>query len=367
MTATGPIVHVVGARPNFVKAAPVIQALAQSGAAQALVHTGQHYDAAMSDVFFVDLGLPQPDYNLGVGSGSHAQQTAGVMTAIEPVLLEARPAALVVYGDVNSTIAAALVAVKLGIPVVHVEAGLRSFDPTMPEEINRILVDRLSRLLLITSTDAAVHLGHEGIPESRVRFVGNPMIDSLFLLREKFDARAAAAQLGIEGDYAVATIHRPSNVDDHDRAAQIVRSLHGVADVVPLLVPVHPRSREIFSTLGLDEHPAITVTTPLGYRDFLSLVSGAALVVTDSGGIQEETTMLDVPCLTVRTSTERPVTITHGTNQLVTLADLVATATRVVTGEWRAPERRPPLWDGRAGERCAEEILALLSEPTPVG
>ncbi|MBU1250022.1 MAG: UDP-N-acetylglucosamine 2-epimerase (non-hydrolyzing) [Actinobacteria bacterium] len=354
--------HVVGARPNFVKAAPVMRALAQRGAAQVLIHTGQHYDAAMSDVIFTDLGLPQPDYNLGVGSGSHAQQTAAVMTAIEPVLLDVNPAALVVYGDVNSTLAAALVAVKLGIAVVHVEAGLRSFDNSMPEEINRRLVDQLSHLLLITSTDAAVHIGHEGISESTVRFVGNPMIDSLFQMREGFDARAIAARVGIEGEYAVATIHRPSNVDDRARAEQIVQSLHGVANLVPLVIPVHPRSRPMFESLGLAEHPSVVMTTPLGYRDFLSLVSGAVLVVTDSGGIQEETTMLDIPCLTVRTSTERPITISHGTNQLVRLEQLVEIAERVVTGKLAVSERRPPLWDGRAGERCADEILALVSE-----
>lgn len=327
---------------------------------QILVHTGQHYDAAMSDVFFIDLGLPEPTVNLGVGSGSHAQQTAAVMVSIEPVLLEFAPSALVVYGDVNSTLAAAVVATKLGIPVVHVEAGLRSFDMTMPEEVNRRLVDQISQLLLVTSVDAAVHLGREGIAEASVRFVGNPMIDSLFRLREQFDPTAVAHDLGSSGEYAVATIHRPSNVDDPRRVGEVVEMLHGVADQIPVIIPVHPRGRDRLVSSGLDRHPSLTIADPMGYKNFLSLVSGARVVVTDSGGIQEETTMLDIPCLTVRDSTERPVTVSHGTNRLVALASVSEAVRSVLSGEWTTPTQRPPLWDGAAGERCADEIVALI-------
>jgi len=355
-----PIVHVVGARPNFVKAAPVLRALHERGAAQVLIHTGQHYDSAMSDVFFVDLGLPEPHVNLGVGSGSHAQQTAAVMAAIEPVLLEVDAGALVVYGDVNSTLAAALVATKLSIPVVHVEAGLRSFDMAMPEEVNRRLVDQISDLLLITSPDAAVHLGREGIAESRVRFVGNPMIDSLFRLRERFTPDEVMRDAGVAGSFAVTTIHRPSNVDDPARAAEVVEMLHRVADELPVVIPLHPRGRATLLATGLDRHSSLRIVDPMGYQQFLSLVSGATVVVTDSGGIQEETTMLDVPCITVRDSTERPITISHGTNRLMDLDAVPQAVREVMAGEWRPSQHRPPLWDGHAGERCAEEILSLL-------
>jgi len=352
------VVHVTGARPNFPKAAPVVKALAARGVPQLLVHTGQHYDDRMSEVFFEQLSIPRPDVNLGVGSGSHAQQTAAVMIGIEQVLLDNDPSLVVVYGDVNSTVAAALVAAKLHVPVAHVEAGLRSFDREMPEEINRLLTDQLSDLLFATSADAIGHLAREGVPDEKIHFVGNPMIDTLLANIDRFDVARARAEHGLEGDYAVATLHRPANVDDDASAARVVGALRALAAHYTVVFPVHPRGRQRLLDNGLADVPEVLLTEPLGYIDFMSLVRGAGCVVTDSGGVQEETTVLGVPCLTLRTTTERPVTITNGTNRLVAFDDLpdavaeVARAGRPVT--WKVP----PLWDGHAGERIADIIAA---------
>jgi len=355
------IVHVTGARPNFPKAAPVIEALgARESIEQILVHTGQHYDDKMSDVFFRQLGIPKPDINLGVGSGTHGRQTGAVMAALEGLFEEYRPTMVVVYGDVNSTVAAALVASKMGIPFVHVEAGLRSFDMTMPEEINRLVTDRLSDLLLTTSVDAVAHLGNEGTDPAKIHFVGNPMIDTLLKHRTSFDAAAICAELGIEGDYIVATLHRPGNVDDPADVAELVSAMHAVADQAQVIIPLHPRGRARLEEAGFLDHAAMRVVDPLGYLEFMSLVSGASAVVTDSGGVQEETTVLGVPCLTLRPNTERPVTITHGTNQLVTRANLADRVSDVLSAGRLTGWPTPPLWDGAAGERIADVIMDYL-------
>ncbi len=357
------VLHVTGARPNFPKAAPVIRAVAELAAARAgepvlqrLVHTGQHYDEKLSEVFFRQLGLPEPDVNLGVGSGSHAEQTAAVMVGLERLFLQERPAVVVVYGDVNSTVAAALVAAKLQIPLAHVEAGLRSNDRSMPEEVNRVVTDRLSDLLFATSPDAVAHLGNEGVAPHRIHFVGNPMIDTLLAHLDRFDVAAARKQHGLDGRYAVATLHRPANVDTPLDAEALVKTLHPVADQVEVVLPLHPRGRAGLVAAGLLDHPGVKVVDPLGYVEFLGLVRGADAVITDSGGVQEETTVLGVPCLTLRPNTERPVTITHGTNQLVTREDLPWRVGQVLA-EDRPEHRVPPLWDGRAGQRIAEVLL----------
>jgi len=354
------VLHVTGARPNFPKAAPVIAALERHGVRQLLVHTGQHYDRNMSEVFFRDLGLPEPDLNLGIGSGSHAEQTAAMMTALESVFLEQRPDLVMVYGDVNSTLAAALVAAKLGIRCAHVEAGLRSFDWTMPEEVNRVVTDRLSDLLFATSADALIHLAREGVDPDRMHFTGNPMIDTLVRLRDRFDGSRVVAELGLPPTYAVATMHRPGNVDDPETLARMVAALRGVGDRIDLVLPVHPRGRQQLEASGLFDHPRVHATEPLGYLEFLGLVEGSSLVVTDSGGIQEETTVLRIPCLTLRPNTERPVTITHGTNRLVTTDDLADRVDEVLAGPAPAPGQVPPLWDGAAGERIAGIVVGAL-------
>lgn len=355
-----PIAHVVGARPNFMKAAPVVDALAERDTQQVLIHTGQHYDERMSDVFFRELRIPEPDVNLGVGSGSHAAQTAALLTGLEATVLERQPAVMVVYGDVNSTLAAGLVCAKLGIPTVHVEAGLRSFDMTMPEEINRRVTDVVAERLLVTSPEAYAHLANEGCDVDRIRFVGNPMIDTLLRTRDRFDAAPVRAAAGLPDRLAVSTLHRPANVDDPDVAQRIVDALRQVAKTVDVAVPLHPRGRQRLAELGLTTGDGLHVIEPLGYVEFLSLVSDAALVITDSGGVQEETTILDVPCLTVRPNTERPITISHGTNRLVNPDELAPAAEAILNGEVAFPSERPPLWDGRAGERCADAILELL-------
>jgi UDP-N-acetylglucosamine 2-epimerase (non-hydrolysing) len=356
----GTVAHVVGARPNFMKAAPVVDALEARGVPQLIVHTGQHYDERMSDIFFRDLGLPEPDVNLGVGSGSHAVQTAALLTGLEGAVLERPPAAVVVYGDVNSTIAAALVCAKLQVPLVHVEAGLRSFDMTMPEEVNRRVTDVLADLLLLTSPEAYGHLANEGCDVERMRFVGNPMIDTLLAHRDRFDPAPVRAAAALPDRLAVVTLHRPANVDDPLVAERIVTALKRVAGAIDVVVPLHPRGRRQLAELGLTTGDGIHVIDPLGYVDFLSLVSGAALVITDSGGVQEETTILDVPCLTVRPNTERPITITHGTNRLVTPDELADAALAILDGQVTFPPDRPPLWDGRAGERSAAAIVEFL-------
>lgn len=351
------IMHITGTRPNFPKAAPVIRALGELGVPQELVHTGQHYDERMSEIFFRQLGLPTPDIDLGVGSGSHARQTAAIMTGLEDLLQDRKPMMLVVYGDVNSTVAAALVASKMGVAVAHVEAGLRSFDMTMPEEINRLVTDRLSELLFATSPDAVAHLGNEGVDPARIHLVGNPMIDTLLANLDRFDVEKARAEHVVVGQYIVATLHRPSNVDNPADASALVKTMHAVADQAEVLLPLHPRGRASLEAAGLTSHPALRVIDPLGYVEFLGLVRGADAVATDSGGVQEETTILGVPCFTLRPNTERPVTITHGTNRLVTREQLPqAVADCLKTGRastWPVP----PLWDGHAGDRVAQ-ILA---------
>jgi UDP-N-acetylglucosamine 2-epimerase (non-hydrolysing) len=345
------ILHVVGARPNFMKAAPVHRALAARKAEQVLVHTGQHYDAAMSDVFFKQLGLPAPDRNLEVGSGSHAVQTAQVMMKIEPVFVEEKPDWILVYGDVNSTAAAALVGVKMGLRVAHVEAGLRSRDRGMPEEHNRMVTDHLADLLLTPSADADENLLREGIPAERIKLVGNVMIDTLVRLLP--EARKLSP-LGLgpgTPPFALVTLHRPSNVDDVKNLAAIVAALDEIAKDLPVVFPVHPRT---LARLGGSRPKRVRLAEPLGYLEFLALQSRAAVVITDSGGIQEETTYLGVPCLTLRANTERPVTVTLGTNELLgsDLEKLKLRTRAVQRGEAKKGVV-PPFWDGRAGERIA--------------
>jgi UDP-N-acetylglucosamine 2-epimerase (non-hydrolysing) len=354
------VLHVTGARPNFPKAAPVLAALDRLGVEQLLVHTGQHYDKLMSDVFFAELGIPEPNVNLGVGSGTHAGQTAAIMVKLEELFLEVKPAMVIVYGDVNSTVAAALVAAKLGIRTAHVEAGLRSFDLAMPEEINRIVTDRLCNLLFATSPDAIAHLGNEGTAPDRVFLVGNPMIDTLFANEHRFDPDAIRAQLGIEGRYTAATLHRPGNVDDPGVVDELITAMSAVAELCPVVIPLHPRGRAALSAAGLLDHPNVIGIDPLGYIDFLSLMRGAVAVITDSGGVQEETTILGVPCLTLRPNTERPITITDGTNQLVTPANLPQRFAEVLAAGRPEVWRTPPLWDGHAGERIARVIADHL-------
>ncbi|MBV9772374.1 MAG: UDP-N-acetylglucosamine 2-epimerase (non-hydrolyzing) [Gemmatimonadetes bacterium] len=364
---------VVGARPNFMKVAPVLAALRGAGWEALLLHTGQHYDAAMSDAFFADLSIPPPDFHLGVGSASHASQTARIMEAFEPVLLATRPDWLVVVGDVNSTLACALVAAKLkeetGCRTAHVEAGLRSHDWRMPEEVNRVLTDRLSDLLLTPGPDALPNLLAEGIPANRVAFVGNVMIDTLFAQLSRARAADVPGRLGVErGRYALVTLHRPSNVDDPAALENVLEALAAVAEEMPVVFPVHPRTRRRAEAAGLHAHLArLCVLEPLGYRDMLSLTDGAAVVLTDSGGLQEETTALGVPCVTLRERTERPVTITHGTNRLAPFPltpSGVYGAFREALAAGRAEpgSRCPAGWDGRAAERI---VHAMESASTP--
>jgi UDP-N-acetylglucosamine 2-epimerase (non-hydrolysing) len=353
------LLHVVGARPNFMKAAPVLSGCADRGLDQRCVHTGQHYDRIMSDVFFNELGIPEPDVNLGAGSGTHAEQTAALMVALESEFTASRPDAVIVYGDVNSTVAAALVAAKLHIPVAHVEAGLRSFDATMPEEINRRVTDILSDLLFVTSPEAIANLASEGVPSDRVHLVGNPMIDTLLKHLDQFAPSRVADRHGYDGSYGVVTLHRPANVDAPEAAGRVVEALVKASEVLPIVFPVHPRGRHTLAAAGLEPSERVRLIEPLGYVDFLSLVRGATAVITDSGGIQEETTVLGVPCLTLRPNTERPVTITHGTNTLLG-EDPAAIAGIRLDGRVR---RRISIdgWDGRAGPRVADCVAAVLA------
>jgi UDP-N-acetylglucosamine 2-epimerase (non-hydrolysing) len=355
------VAHVVGARPNFMKAAPVIRALEGRAVPQLVIHTGQHYDAAMSEVFFHDLNLPTPDINLGVGSGTQAGQTAALMMALEGAFLDARPGLAVVYGDVNSTMAAALVGAKIGLPLAHVEAGLRSFDDSMPEEINRRVTDLLSDLLFVTSPEGVDNLRRTGVPAEHIHLVGNPMIDTLLANLEQFDSAGMRARLGLDERYAVATLHRPANVDSPAAARRIVDAIEELSTLVQLVLPLHPRGRPTLEAAGLLASDRLRVIEPLGYLDFVSLLRGAAMVVTDSGGIQEETTILGVPCLTVRPNTERPITISHGTNRLVTPEEVAPLARRILERGIERPAQGPPLWDGRAGERIATVIADWLA------
>jgi len=352
------IIHIVGARPNFMKAAPVMAALdSHARVNQLLVHTGQHYDANMSRIFFQQLGLPEPDLNLEVGSGSHAQQTARIMINFEEVVLRERPDRLVVYGDINSTLATSLVAAKLHIPVAHVEAGLRARDPRMPEEINRLLTDRLADLLFTPSEDGDANLLAEGIPAERIHRVGNVMIDTLARLLPQ--ARLPKCD-GLAERYALVTLHRPSNVDQAEMLNSIVATLRRIGRDLQVVFPIHPRTRQRATDLGIDltETDGFRLLEPLGYLEFLALQRDATAVITDSGGIQEETTWLGVPCLTVRENTERPITLTQGTNLLVgTDMDLLQSKVGQILDGRAKQGGIPELWDGLAGKRIAA-ILA---------
>jgi UDP-N-acetylglucosamine 2-epimerase (non-hydrolysing) len=357
---------VVGARPNFMKAAPICAEMRRRPAefSVKIVHTGQHYDAAMSDAFFADLGLPEPDFHLGVGSASHTVQTAKIMMAFEPIVEAERPDWVLVVGDVNSTMACSLVCAKMGVKVAHVEAGLRSGDHSMPEEINRIVTDAVADLLLTPSPDADENLKREGIPAEKIRFVGNVMIDSLFENLKRAEISVVREELGLaEGGYAVLTMHRPSNVDERDNLEPLVEALIEIAERVPIIFPVHPRTKTKIEEFGLNEQinaSSLKLIEPLGYVDFLRLYSGARFVVTDSGGLQEETTALGIPCLTIRENTERPVTVTMGTNRVVgTNPDkLKSSAFELLESPSRPSDKKiPPLWDGKAAVRICDQLL----------
>jgi UDP-N-acetylglucosamine 2-epimerase (non-hydrolysing) len=352
------IVYVVGTRPNFVKTAPVIAALRARipEGRHAIVHTGQHYDRLMSEVFLEQLGVPAPDHMLEVGSGSHAQQTARVMERLEPVLAEERPDLVVVPGDVNSTVAAALTAAKLQIPVAHIEAGLRSFDRTMPEELNRIVTDQLADQLFIHSPEADDNLHAEGIPAERIHLVGNTMIDTLVALEPRFRTADAAAKLGVQaGGFVLATLHRPALVDG-PLLRETIGQLAALTRELPVVFPVHPRTLAMMEAIDA-EHPGLLLCEPLGYLDFLSLLADARAVLTDSGGIQEETTYLGVPCFTLRDNTERPITLSAGTNTLLGLDPAAIAQIPLALAQRPAqPPEPPPLWDGHAAERIAEVI-----------
>jgi UDP-N-acetylglucosamine 2-epimerase (non-hydrolysing) len=359
------IIHLVcAARPNFMKVAPLYHALKREPWAKpVIVHTGQHYDLNMSDAFFEDLGLPSPDIYLGVGSGTHAEQTGKVMISYEKVLQDQRPDLVVVVGDVNSTMAATLVAAKLGIKVAHLEAGLRSFDRTMPEEINRLVTDVLADMLWTPSRDADENLIKEGVSPDKIQFVGNIMIDSLEMLREKIEGQKTYLEFGLKpGAYGVVTLHRPSNVDDPAVLRQICTTLLEIAEEVPLIFPIHPRTRRnmkenhLLSTM--EGSKKLFLPEPLNYVRFMNLVFNCRVVITDSGGIQEETTYLGIPCLTLRENTERPITVTHGTNQLCELDDLKRKTGEVLRDRVRKPTKIE-LWDGKTAERIVE-ILAKL-------
>jgi UDP-N-acetylglucosamine 2-epimerase (non-hydrolysing) len=356
------VLAVAGARPNFMKIAPIVKhAASVPRLALTLVHTGQHYDEKLSKVFFDELNIPKPDVNLEVGSGSHAQQTAAIMAAFEPVLLERRADMVLVVGDVNSTIACALVASKLGVKVVHVEAGLRSFDREMPEEINRVLTDQISDVLFTTEEAAAINLAREGIAAHKVHFCGNVMIDTLLAHRERAKSLGAPARYGLSArNYGLLTLHRPSNVDDAETLESLLTGIAAVATDVPLLFPVHPRTRPMIArsatARGMVERGQLRTLDPLGYLEFIGLMDDSRVVLTDSGGIQEETTILGVPCLTLRHNTERPVTVTHGTNRIVgTDAGKIRDAWKDVRGG-NFEKKTPPLWDGHAAERIVQVL-----------
>jgi UDP-N-acetylglucosamine 2-epimerase (non-hydrolysing) len=371
-----PIVDLIaGARPNFMKLAPVERCLRAEGALQLrIIHTGQHYDAAMTDVFFEELGIPVPDVHLDVGSGTQGAQTARIVERYEAHLLENRPAACVVFGDVNSTIACALAAVKLGVPVAHVEAGLRSFDRTMPEEINRLLTDAIADLLLVTEESGIQNLRREGVPEERIKLVGNVMIDSLFSQLSEARARQTSRTYGFAPKhYGFVTLHRPSNVDDPGTLSTLLDVLHAISERLPLVFAVHPRTLNVARRAGFEQRlapdqPRLKCVGPQKYLDTVSLVADSAVVLTDSGGLQEESSVLRVPCLTLRENTERPITVSRGTSRLVgnDPVRIRAAFDDVVAGRW--PEGQEiPMWDGRAGQRVAQEIVAWVRRHSEYG
>jgi len=358
------ILSVVGARPNFMKAAPVTRALEKANRYHLrLCHTGQHYDDNMSKVFFDDLKLPRPDIHLGVGSGAHGEQTGRVMIAFEQVLADERPDLVLVVGDVNSTMACTLVAVKMGVPVAHIEAGLRSFDRTMPEEINRMVTDILCDLLFTTSPEAETNLLREGVDADKIHFVGNVMIDSLHFYADAAERSTILEQMGLAArGYGLVTLHRPANVDDPAVLGPIMEALDTVGELRPLIFPVLPRTRKMMAEGGLRPSPdRVRLVDPIGYLDFMKLMRYSSIVLTDSGGIQEETTALGIPCLTIRENTERPVTIEVGTNVLVGMdRDRIVSEARRILGRGTATGRIPDLWDGRAAERIADVIAEFL-------
>ncbi len=361
------IISIAGARPNFMKIAPLMEAFAaEKSIDPMLLHTGQHYDERMSDLFFRQLGIPEPDINLGIGSASHAVQTAEIMKAFEPIVLEHKPDAVLVVGDVNSTIACGMVAVKLGVKLIHVEAGLRSFDRTMPEEINRVLTDSISDMLFCTEPSGVENLKNENVPDERIFLVGNVMIDTLLKNRAKADQSTILDDLGLEpGQYAALTLHRPANVDDPVVFSRLLDAIEIIQKDMPIVFPMHPRTRNNLSKLGLsdriDGFENLCIIDPAGYLDFLKLTSSAKLVLTDSGGIQEETTILKVPCHTLRENTERPNTIDVGSNILVgTDPEAILSAYRTIMDGSAAEPHTPPLWDGSAGKRIAQILAEKL-------
>lgn len=363
-----PIILVVGARPNFMKMAPLYDELKKRNLPVILLHTGQHYDENMSTVFFEDLGMPKPHIYLGVGSASHAKQTATIMIDFEKVCKKESPSIVIVAGDVNSTIACALVATKLSIPVGHVEAGLRSFDMKMPEEINRILTDRISNLLFTPSKDANLNLAKEGMDTENIKLVGNIMIDSLLNNIEKSEISTIHKKINVEkGNYALITLHRPSNVDDELNLSGIIEALESIAKDIPIIFPVHPRTTNMINEFGLDNRinqvPNLILTKPIRYLDFLALMKYSKVVLTDSGGLQEETTALGIPCITLRENTERPITVEEGTNTIV------GNKPENIIKEWKnisinggKSGRIPKLWDGKTAERISDIIISFLKE-----
>ena len=362
-------IHLIAAaRPNFMKVAPLYHALSrESWCNVKLIHTGQHYDPNMSDAFFQDLNLPKPDYHLEVGSGTHAEQTGGVMVEYEKICLdpEHAPDWTIVVGDVNSTVACTLVCAKLHIPIAHLEAGLRSGDRRMPEEVNRLMTDVIADVLWTPSLDGNENLAKEGVSEEKIDFVGNIMIDSYELMRSKIDADGTRDSMQLSDEsYAVVTLHRPSNVDDESTLALLVKQLQEVSNRISLVFAVHPRTRKKLEAFGLmkslESSPGIRIVEPLGYIQFMNLVQKACLVVTDSGGIQEETTYLDIPCLTLRDSTERPITVTEGSNRLVEPAELQGNVQRVLDGKWPSG-KRPKLWDGNTASRVVDSLKVRLA------
>ncbi len=364
---TAPIVHLIaGARPNFMKVAPVYHALKNESWCQLrIIHTGQHYDANMSSAFFRDLAMPTPDHHLGVGSGSHAEQTGAVMVAHEALCRDEQPAWVIVVGDVNSTMACALVAAKLCIPVAHLEAGLRSRDRAMPEEINRIVTDSVANLLWTPSPDADDNLRSEGVAPERIERVGNVMIDAYEMQRPRIEAAKACAGFGLSSrGYGVTTLHRPANVDDKVTLTALLEQLIAASERLPFIFPVHPRTQARVEAFGLqpllDAAGSLIITEPIGYIQFLSLVTDARLIITDSGGIQEETTYLGIPCITVRDTTERPVTVTQGSNRLCQPEDLGGLIDVALAGDW-PQARRPEYWDGHTAERIARSLHARLT------